>query len=106
MCSNKSPAKIFGMILLGILAVSAFGAITMLLWNWLIPTLFNGPSVTYFQALGLIVLSKILFSGGPGRHDKRHVHPSKLVWKKHLHERIEEEAEQINENEDTKQTVE
>lgn len=54
-------------ILLGVLLVSVFGVVTMLLWNWLVPDLFNGPAITFVQALGLVVLSKILFSG-LGKH--------------------------------------
>lgn len=90
MC-RKSPAKIFGIALMVIGAISAFGAITMLLWNWLIPTVFSGPTITYFQALGLLVLSKILFSGGPGKHERHsRTYSHKLPWKKHLWERMEE----------------
>ncbi len=91
---KKSPAKIFGIALLVILAISAFGAITMLLWNWLIPAIFNGPSVTYFQALGLLVLCKILFSVGPGKHEKHpRTYSHQLPWKKHLWERMEDGAD-------------
>ena len=58
----------FGVI--GIAAVAAFGLLTQWLWNWLVPVLFNGPMLTFWQALGLIVLSKILFGsfgkGGRG----------------------------------------
>jgi hypothetical protein len=49
--------------LLIILAILVFGWVTMVLWNWLIPELFNGPLINFWQALGLLVLSKILFSG-------------------------------------------
>jgi hypothetical protein len=43
--------------------------VTMLLWNALVPVLFHGPTVTFGQALGLLVLSHILFrGGGPWRH--------------------------------------
>lgn len=90
MC-KKSPIKIIGIIFMVILAVLSFGVVTMLLWNWLIPTIFNGPSVTYFQALGLLVLSKILLSSGPGKHERpSHSYSHKLPWKKHLWERMEE----------------
>jgi hypothetical protein len=62
--------KIAGCIVLGVLFVFVFGWITMTLWNWLIPSIFNGPAITYWQAFGLLVLSKILFSGfgGKGHH--------------------------------------
>ena len=93
MC-KKSPSKIFGIILMVILAILGIGAVTMLLWNWLIPAVFHGPSVTYFQALGLLVLAKILFSSGPGKHEKQQRSSSyQLSWKKHLWKRMAEEAD-------------
>lgn len=55
-----------------VLAVTAFfflvGFVTMNLWNWLIPVLFKGPILSFWQAIGLLALSKILFGGfGRGR---------------------------------------
>lgn len=32
-----------------------------LLWNWLMPILFGLPKITFFQAIGLNLLSSILF---------------------------------------------
>jgi hypothetical protein len=32
-----------------------------LLWNWLMPTIFNLPMITFWQALGLNMLAGILF---------------------------------------------
>jgi hypothetical protein len=43
------------------------GEIVKLLWNGLLPPLFGLPPVTFWQALGLLVLCRILF-GGLGRH--------------------------------------
>jgi hypothetical protein len=40
--------------------------IVMALWNALVPDLFHGPVITYWQALGLLLLSRLLFFGGPG----------------------------------------
>lgn len=62
----------------------------MTLWNWLIPTLFSGPVISYWQAIGLLVLSKILFSGGHGgrrHHRSSHNHP----WKSQLRKKMEEQ---------------
>ena len=57
--------------MLGVAAVFGFTYVVMLLWNALVPELFNGPVVTYWQTMGLLVLSKILFSGiGGGKGDK------------------------------------
>jgi hypothetical protein len=52
-----------------IVAIAAVGFILMSLWNWLVPEVFGGRTITYWQALGIFVLSKILFSvfGRPGR---------------------------------------
>lgn len=47
------------------------GVIVMKLWNWLLPVRFEGPQITFWQALGLLALCRILFGGfgfrGPGR---------------------------------------
>ena len=48
---------------LGIIGIFAFTFAVMWLWNWLVPELFSGPVLSYWQTLGLLVLSKILFSG-------------------------------------------
>ena len=58
--------KIIGFVLLGIIGVFVFGSIIMLLWNALMPDIFHLPMITFWQALGLLVLAKILFSGFRG----------------------------------------
>ena len=40
--------------------------ILMLLWNWLMPMIFDLTTITFWQALGLLILSKILFGGFNG----------------------------------------
>jgi hypothetical protein len=37
------------------------------LWNWLLPPLFGWRPITFWQALGILALCRILF-GGFGRH--------------------------------------
>lgn len=39
---------------------------TMMLWNWLMPELFGLKAVTFWQALGLNLLTGILFKNGGG----------------------------------------
>ena len=58
--------KIAGFIILAILGVVVFSAIVMFLWNALLPSLFHFPMITFPQALGLLILSKILFGGFRG----------------------------------------
>jgi len=56
-------------MLFGVLALVLIGLVTQTLWNWLVPALFAGPAITFWQALGLLLLSKILFwSFGRGGH--------------------------------------
>ena len=54
-----------------IVRIAAFialgGEIVRLLWNWLAPDLFGWREITFWQALGLLALCRILFGGlGPG----------------------------------------
>ena len=37
--------------------------VVRLLWNWLMPSLFGVREVTFWQALGLLTLCRILFGG-------------------------------------------
>jgi hypothetical protein len=54
--------------ILGILLFMAIGGeIVLHLWNWLLPPLFGWRQITFWQALGILVLCRILF-GGFGRH--------------------------------------
>ncbi|MDR1897841.1 MAG: hypothetical protein LBR10_13735 [Prevotellaceae bacterium] len=55
-------------VVLGLTVAAAFGAIVMLLWNVLMPAIFGVSAINIWQALGLLVLSRILFGGfGYGR---------------------------------------
>jgi len=57
-------------VVLGIAFFVLFTYVVMLLWNWLVPELFNGPVINYWQTLGIFLLSKILFTGlGHGHKD-------------------------------------
>lgn len=70
--SVKKGVKIFFFVLLGIAIAFLFGYIVMHLWNWLMPYLFGLPKVNYWQAFGILLLSKIIFGfGGGGGHDKK-----------------------------------
>ncbi len=69
-----------------VLFVLVFGWVTMFLWNYLVPPLFNGPHINFWQALGLLLLSKILFGGmGGGKRCGGHNHSH---WKQHFYDRL------------------
>jgi hypothetical protein len=40
--------------------VAIISMAVMLLWNWLIPELFNGKMINYWQALGILALARLL----------------------------------------------
>ncbi|MBS1903313.1 MAG: hypothetical protein JSS75_06395 [Bacteroidetes bacterium] len=61
-------------ILFGALAVGVFGWVAMSLWNFTVPDLFHGPVLSYWQAVALLILSKIFFGGFHGRHRHRGGH--------------------------------
>ena len=71
---------------IGFLAVIAVsGVVVMLLWNWLMPPLFGLITISFWQALGMFVLCRLLFGGFGGRHKMRHkVHgnPIREKWLK------------------------
>ena len=86
--------KIFGYVLLGVIAAAffalVFGYFVMMLWNWLMPELFGLATINYWQAFGIIILARLIFGGFKHeghRHDKSykngHWPPSK--WKSHFH---------------------
>ena len=50
-------------ILLMSVAAAVFGAAVMLLWNALLPQIFALPRIGYLQAVGLLVLTRLLFGG-------------------------------------------
>jgi len=46
---------------------AAMTFVVMLLWNWLMPILFGLSIITFWQALGILALSKILFGAHWGK---------------------------------------
>jgi len=69
------------------LIVLLFGEIVQHLWNWLMPALFHLPAITFWQGLGLLVLSWLFFGGlrgsGPRSGYRRH-------WRHRMQERWEQ----------------
>lgn len=70
----KKIAKGIGIAILGVGAVFGFTYVVMALWNAILPDLIHVGHLGYWQAMGLLLLCKILFGsfkmngGGNGRH--------------------------------------
>ena len=72
---NCKP-RCWKIVLLVLVGIAALGWVVMALWNWLLPNLFFGvKEIDYVQAMGVLLLSKILFGGFRGHcsgHAKWH----------------------------------
>jgi len=53
--------------MIAVVAVAAVGFVVMSLWNWLAPGVFGLHTITFWQALGILILSKLFFGGFRGR---------------------------------------
>jgi len=73
-----------GIVLFAIIVFAGFTTAVLHLWNWLMPAVFGLHVITYWQALGLLGLSWLLF-GGPrlGPHGRAH-------WRHRMGERWEQ----------------
>jgi len=60
--------KGIGLIVTGLLMIVVYAVLVAwflkILWNGLLPTLFSLPTITFWQACGLLLLSGILFRTG------------------------------------------
>jgi hypothetical protein len=54
-----APAAIVGIIVF----IFVGGEVVMRLWNWLLPSLFGWHQLTFWEALGMLALCRILFGG-------------------------------------------
>jgi hypothetical protein len=82
-----APLAILGMALFIIIG----GGLVQWLWNWLLPALFGWPQVTFWQALGLLALCRILFGGW---HSS-----SRPDWRRRMRERLTERYEAMTSEE-------
>ena len=84
--------------ILGIVIFTAIGGeVVMLLWNWLAPTLFGLRLITFWQAIGLLALCRILFGGfglgGGGHRNSRRRMDGRI--RERVRERMAQRCEQM-----------
>jgi hypothetical protein len=87
------PLAILGMVIFMWIG----GSVVMLLWNWLAPTLFGLRLITFWQAIGLLALCRILFGGfglgGGGHRNSRRRMEGRV--RERVRERMAERWEQM-----------
>jgi hypothetical protein len=84
-----APLAVLGMALFAFIG----GEIVLQLWNWLLPPLFGVRQITFWQALGILVLCRILF-GGFGFHGSQRSHSRRRVGNR-IADRIAERCENM-----------
>ena len=100
--SNKksfNPLKILGYAVFAIGLIFLVGFVVMLLWNAILPDILNAKPLNIWQAIGLLILSKILFGGMRwGGRGKGGYGPSKRKqWKEKWMNMTPEEREAMKE---------
>jgi hypothetical protein len=81
----------------GLAAMALFGFIVMYLWNWLVPAVFGGHPVTFWQGLGLLILSRILVGGLGGHNDNGYRHSKMDRWEQLTPEEREKFRQKLRE---------
>lgn len=82
--------KVLGGIIVGVVVAGVFafviGALIMVLWNWLMPEIFELGTITYWQGFGIALLARLLFGGmgHTGECDK-HSPKSRIKHSEHMH---------------------
>jgi len=72
-----------------------FGELVKYLWNWLMPALFAGAHlITFWQALGLLLLSRILFGSWHSKGGSR----GRRHWRKKWESMTPEEREKFRQS--------
>ncbi len=73
-------------LLIGVVIFALLTVVVMALWNGLVPEVFKGPAISFWQAAGILLLSHILLRGGPPwRHHGGWMHDR---WRRRMEERL------------------
>lgn len=63
----RKVLRVLKFLVIAALIITVLSFVVMRLWNWLTPALFGWHVITFWQAVGILILSKILFGGFRGR---------------------------------------
>ena len=74
-CKFRFLIPIFALGVVALVALAVYG-----LWNGVLTEVTGVKTVTYWQALGILVLARILFGGFPGRRGG----PFGPPWRRHM----------------------
>jgi hypothetical protein len=80
---RRRTLRVLKIVAIAIVAMGVFGLLVMSLWNWLMPEMFGLHPITFWQAWGVLILSRILFGSFNGKRHDRH-------WRARLIDRWEQ----------------
>lgn len=80
---GRRALRILKVVAIAIVAFTVFGFVVSRLWNDLMPGLFGLHAITFWQAVGLILLGRLLFGGFGPRFGG-------APWRRHMAERWEQ----------------
>jgi hypothetical protein len=80
--TRRVVGLLIGFLVIAPLLFVLCGGVTTWLWNALMPTIFHLPTIGFWQAVGLLLLSWLLFGGWRG-------YPRPRPWRRHMRERWE-----------------
>lgn len=83
---NKFTKGVFFLIMATVF-VFVLGSVVMWLWNTLLPDLTGVKEITFWQAVGLFILSRILFGGfrwGGSQHKQKWKAKRKAMWREKM----------------------
>ena len=78
---GKRVLWVIGGLAMVALVIGLVSAVVMMLWNAMLPSLFGLRVIGFWEALGLLVLARILFGGFRGRGGWH------WGWRHRMHER-------------------
>ncbi|MBK8503150.1 MAG: hypothetical protein IPL46_13595 [Saprospiraceae bacterium] len=84
------PLKILFFLIAAVALLSVVGFFVMTLWNRILPDITGVSVISFWQALGILILSRILF-GGWGRFGGRHFAHKRARWQNKWQEMNNEE---------------
>lgn len=95
--NHPSFRKFRLLMLVGVIAFAAiFTTAVYLLWNGVLTDVLGVKAITFWQALGILVLSKLLFGGFPGRGGRSFSWRDKMMFR-HFESLPPEQREHLRE---------
>lgn len=90
-------AKFIFFSAMAIVFVFAVGNIVMYLWNWILPDAIGAKEITFWKAIGLFVLTRILFGGFKSKGSERG-RRKRRAWKEKWKNMTDEERTEFKQN--------